>query len=97
MTLGRTVLALMLATIIIAGARLAHADELSDLRANIVLLRQMIDQARTLNGAVPSPAAQDGGSSLQGSFPRSFRIPGTDTELWVGGKLIASVYDSLER
>lgn len=96
MTLGRTVLALMLATILIAGARLAHADELSDLRANNVLLQQKIDQARALNGA-PSPAAQDGGSSLQGSFPRSFRIPGTETSVRVGGNITATVHDSLER
>jgi hypothetical protein len=75
----------------------AHADELSDLRANNVLLEQKLDQARALNGEIPAPHAGDGQNSLQGSFPGSFRVPGTQTSVRVGGNVTATFHDSLGR
>jgi type II secretory pathway pseudopilin PulG len=97
MTKGMAVLA-GAAAIFIAGGGLAiaRADELSDMRANDVLLQQKIDQARALNGDVPPPA-EDGRGSRQGSFPRSFRIPGTETSVRIGGDVTATVHDSLGR
>jgi hypothetical protein len=79
--------------ILLAGACIARADELSDLRANNLLLQQKIDQARAANGEAP----EDAPASLQGSFPRSFRIPGTETSVRIGGNVTATVHDSLER
>jgi hypothetical protein len=63
------------------------------MRANDVLLQQKLDQARALNGAVPA----DGEGSLQGSFPGSFRVPGTKTSVRVGGNVTATFHDSLGR
>jgi len=83
--------------LLVAGLGLypARADELSDMRANNLLLQQKIDQAHALNG--DAPAAEDGQGSLQGSFPGSFRIPGTETSVRVGGNVTATVHDSLGR
>lgn len=96
MTRGLAVLAA--ASVLMAGVgfTIAHADELSDMRANNVLLQQKIDQARALNGDMPPPAADGQGAPL-GSFPRSFRIPGTETSVRVGGNLTATIHDSLGR
>jgi type II secretory pathway pseudopilin PulG len=98
MTRGQAVLAFASA-ILLAGAvaAAARADELSDLRANNLLLQQKIDQARALNGDAPAPSAPDGQGSLQGSFPGSFRIPGTQTSVRVGGNVTETVHDSLGR
>jgi Porin subfamily len=58
------------------------ADELTTLKANQQLLQQEIDQ---LALGAPQGVPPAGSSSLAGSFPRSFLIPGTDTSLLVGG------------
>ncbi|HEY1796342.1 MAG TPA: hypothetical protein VGG57_09500 [Stellaceae bacterium] len=97
MTGGQAVLAVASAILVAGVIPLARADELSDLRANNVLLQQKIDQARALNGDAPSPSGEGGPGSLQGSFPGSFRIPGTQTSVRVGGNVTATAHDSLER
>jgi Porin subfamily len=74
----------------LAVAPAARADELSDLKANMQLLQQRMDQ---LSQATTSPGVSGAygtnavpGSTMQGgSFPRSFLIPGTDTSIRVGG------------
>jgi len=97
MTKGLAVLAGASAMLLAGvGFPIAHADELSDLRANNVLLQQKIDQARAINGDIPPPA-EDGQGALHGSFPRSFRIPGTETSVRIGGNLTATIHDSLGR
>jgi type II secretory pathway pseudopilin PulG len=97
MTKGMAVLAGMSAMLIAGvGLTVAQADELSDMRANNVLLQQKIDQARALNGDVPPPA-ENGQGPMQGSFPQSFRIPGTETSVRIGGNVTATVHDSLGR
>ncbi len=97
MTKGMAVLAGASAMLIVGVAvTIARADELSEMRANDVLLQQKLDQARAFNGDA-SPPAEDGQGSLQGSFPRSFRIPGTETSVRVGGSVTATVHDSLGR
>jgi type II secretory pathway pseudopilin PulG len=98
MARGQAVLACASA-ILLAGAVVsaAHADELSDLRANNLLLQQKLDQARALNGDAPPPSTEDGQNSLQGSFPGSFRVPGTQTSVRVGGNLTGTFHDSLGR
>jgi type II secretory pathway pseudopilin PulG len=95
MTQGRAVLAAATAVLLVGSA--ASADELADLRANNLLLQQKIDQARALNGEAPAPSGPDGQNSLQGSFPGSFRVPGTETSVRVGGNVTATVHDSLGR
>src|ERR1051326_8751113 len=76
---------------------IAHADELSDLRANQELLQRRLDQL----AQIPNPAnlypggpraASAGQGLVGGSFPRSWQIPGTDTSLRVGGN---SFFDSV--
>jgi type II secretory pathway pseudopilin PulG len=98
MTRGQAILA-GAAAILVASAVpfAARADELSDLRANSLLLQQKIDQARALNGDAPAASAPDGQSSLQGGFPGSFRVPGTETSVRVGGNVTAIAHDSLGR
>jgi hypothetical protein len=75
--LGGAVAAMALLT----GLGSAGADELADLKANQELLKQRIDQ---LALGAPNPVAP-GSTSLAGSFPRSFLIPGTNTSLAIGG------------
>lgn len=98
MTHGQAILAATLA-MFVAGFAVpsVRANELADLRANNLLLQQKIDQARALNGEAPPPAASDGQNSLQGNFPGSFRIPGTETSVRIGGNVTATVHDSLGR
>jgi len=88
--LGASTAALAMLT----GLAGAHADELSDLRANQQLLSQRIDQLAAVGlqpgqGAVFSvdtnPAAN--AAAMAGSFPRSILIPGTDTSLKVYGQI----------
>ena len=69
----------------------AHADELSDLRANQQLLSQRIDQLAAV-GLAPdvfsvntNPAAS--APATAGSFPRSILIPGTDTSIKIYGQI----------
>lgn len=95
MTGGRAVLAAASAMLVAGVISFARADELSDLRANNVLLQQKIDQARAFNGE--APFAQDGRRSMHGSFPRSFRIPGTETSVRISGNVTATVHDTLGR
>ena len=87
------------AAILIAGLTgpAARADELSDMRATNLLLQQKLDQARALNGDAPASSAPNGPNSLQGSFPGSFRIPGSETSVRVGGNVTATVHDTLDR
>jgi hypothetical protein len=71
-----------------AGA--AGADELSDLRAQMAVLRQKMDQLAqfapgTTGGAAYGTKAAPGAPLLGGSFARSFLIPGTDTSIRIGG------------
>jgi Porin subfamily len=73
----------------------ARADELSDLRANMELLQQRMDQLSQALPPVERPGTTGAnaygttavpGTNMQGgSFPRSFLIPGTDTSIRVGG------------
>jgi hypothetical protein len=73
----------------------ARADELSDLRENMQLLQQRVDQLAqeqvaqfapgTTGGAAYGAKPAPGTPLLGGSFPRSFLIPGTDTSIRIGG------------
>ncbi len=71
----------------------ALADELSDLRANMQLLQQRMDQLAQQPVGAPGSTGSSlygytaaPGTTMQGgSFPRSFLIPGTDTSIRVGG------------
>jgi hypothetical protein len=68
----------------------ARADELSDMRADMQLLQQRMDQLAqfapgTTGGAAYGAKAAPGAALLGGSFPRSFLIPGTDTSIRIGG------------
>ena len=84
--------ALTAAVALLTGLPAASADELADLRANQELLQRRIDQ---LAQNPPGPGigvpgaygaeAHPGEMASQGSFPRSFLIPGTDTSIRVGG------------
>jgi hypothetical protein len=84
--------ALTAAVALLTGLAAASADELADLRANQELLQRRIDQ---LAQNPPGPGigvpgaygaqAHPGEMAIQGSFPRSFLIPGTDTSIRVGG------------
>jgi hypothetical protein len=74
--------------ILVAGA--ADADELSDLRAQMSLLRQKMDQLAqfapgTTGGAAYGTKAVPGAGLVGGSFARSFLIPGTNTSIRIGG------------
>jgi hypothetical protein len=63
------------------------ADELSQLRANQQLLQRRLDQLEQIAQVGPAhPMLPPGTSSLAGSFPRSFLIPGTDTSILIGGQ-----------
>jgi hypothetical protein len=67
-----------------------RADELSDLRANMQLLQQRVDQLAQINpgttgGVAYGTKAAPGAGLVGGSFPRSFLIPGTDTSIRIGG------------
>jgi hypothetical protein len=73
----------------------ADADDLADLKANIALMQQRLNQLAqdqvaqfapgttggTAYGTKPTPGAP----LVGGSFPRSFLIPGTDTSIRIGG------------
>jgi hypothetical protein len=71
-------------------APVARADELSDMRADMQLLQQRMDQLAqfapgTTGGAAYGAKPAPGAPLLGGSFPRSFLIPGTDTSIRIGG------------
>ena len=76
---------------LLTGLPVASADELADLRANQELLQRRIEQlAQAAQGRPGVPGAygaeaHPGEMAIQGSFPRSFLIPGTDTSIRVGG------------
>src|SRR5436190_19070911 len=78
---------------LVSGIQAARADEIADLRANQELLQRRVDQLAQVPVAPGSPygggplnpaAGQPAG---QGSFPRSFLIPGTDTSIRIGGQI----------
>src|SRR5437764_13920546 len=79
------------AVALLTGLPAASADELADLRANQELLQRRIEQlAQAAQGRPGVPGAygaeaHPGEMAIQGSFPRSFLIPGTDTSIRVGG------------
>jgi hypothetical protein len=84
------------APVLFASACGAHADELSDLRANSELLQQRIDDInRVQAGSDNASGLSAGGLShgpaaagaIGGDFPRSFLIPGTDTSVSIGGSV----------
>src|ERR1700752_2300006 len=83
--------ALTAAVALLTGLPAANADELADLRANQELLQRRIDQLAQAAGGAPGvpgaygAEAHPGQMAVQGSFPRSFLIPGTDTSIRVGG------------
>jgi hypothetical protein len=88
-----TIACLVAAPLAVAGYS-AHADELSDLRANQELLQRRLDQlaqaTSTTGGGVarsPEGGPQVGAAMSGGSFPRSFLIPGTDTSIRIGGEI----------
>jgi hypothetical protein len=68
--------------LLLTASPMTRADELADLKANQELLKQRLDQL-ALGAPLGVPPA--GSSSLAGSFPRSFLIPGTNTSLLIGG------------
>src|SRR5947208_3584223 len=76
---------------LLTGLPAANADELADLRANQELLQRRIEQlAQAAQGRPGVPGAygaeaHPGEMAIQGSFPRSFLIPGTDTSIRIGG------------
>lgn len=74
----------------------AAADEISDLQEQMRALTEKLRQieakqnASDAGRATPAAASDDG----KGSFPRSFKIPGTDTSLRVGGYVkLDAIYD----
>ena len=93
--------------IILAGgmALPAAADELSDVKSQLqdltVRLRQLETQQRQQQQQIeakPPAAAPVSAESVldmfKGSFPKSFKIPGTDTSLRIGGYVKAdAIYD----
>jgi hypothetical protein len=81
-----------LGVLLLVGAGAADADELSDLRAQMAVLRQKMDQVAqfapgTTGGGVYGTKAVPGAGMIGGSFPRSFLIPGTDTSIRIGGMI----------
>jgi hypothetical protein len=61
-------------------------NELDQLRANQQLLQRRLDQLEQIaQVGVAHPHLPPGTTSLAGSFPRSFLIPGTDTSILIGG------------
>jgi hypothetical protein len=80
---------LALAVLLLVGAGAAAADELSDLRAQIAVLRLKMDELAqfapgTTGGAAYGTAAAPGAGLVGGSFARSFLIPGTNTSIRIG-------------
>jgi DcaP outer membrane protein len=80
----------LLSALLLIGLPAAHADELSDLRANEQLLQQRLDQlakaqANEQQAAVTSGPVVAGAPAMAGSFPRSFLIPGTNTSIAITG------------
>ena len=66
-------------------------NELTELRANQQLLQRRLDQLEQIaQVGVAHPHLPTGTASLAGSFPRSFLIPGTDTSIAIGGRVILS-------
>jgi hypothetical protein len=64
-------------------------DELTQLRANQQLLQRRLDQLEQIaQVGVAHPHLPPGTASLAGSFPRSFLIPGTDTSIEIGGRVV---------
>jgi hypothetical protein len=76
------------AALLLTASFAARGDELSDLRASNQLLQQRLDQLSQNPGETASPAS---GALQQGSFPRSFVIPGTETSLRIGGSVTGVV------
>ena len=79
-----------MAVFLLVGAGAADADEVSDLHAQMALLRQKMDQLAqfapgTTGGAAYGTHAVPGAGMVGGSFPRSFLIPGTNTSIRIGG------------
>ncbi|HLZ68112.1 MAG TPA: DcaP family trimeric outer membrane transporter [Aliidongia sp.] len=83
----------------------AMADELSDVKAQLQTLTKKLnaleakqDAQQQQMEAKPVAAAASTDSvldALKGSFPRSFRIPGTDTSLRIGGYVkLDAIYDA---
>lgn len=69
----------------------ARGEEMSDLRVNPELSQQRVDQLAQVPAPFSAgPRASSGAG--EGSFPRSFLIPGTDTSLKIGGE-IREVFD----
>jgi hypothetical protein len=70
-----------------AATATSTQNELSQLRANQQLLQQRLNQLEQIAQVGPAhPVLPPGTTSLAGSFPRSFLIPGTDTSIEVGGQ-----------
>ena len=76
----------------------ARADDLSDLRGQMQKLQAQINelQARqeSAQAAAAATATKAATDSLKGSFPRSFKLPGTDTSIRIGGYAkLDAIYD----
>lgn len=92
-----TIRGLATAVMLLTGLPATQADELSEVRANQLLLQQRIDQLAQPQAPVGAPGttgsnvtdstAEPNPPLASGSFPRSFVIPGTVTSIRIGGSL----------
>ena len=74
-----------------AAPATSTTNELNQLRANQQLLQRRLDQLEQVaQVGTAKPILPPGTASLAGSFPRSFLIPGTDTSIAIGGRVILS-------
>lgn len=76
---------------LVAGAPQAKADELSDLKAQIQALTNKVEalqaqqKAQATQMAQQEKAAAPANAVTAGSVPGSFKLPGTDTSIKIGG------------
>ena len=98
MTVDRNIagVAVASAVLLLAGASAASADELTDLRADVALFEQRVNQLAQLNpgttgGTAYGTKAVPGAGLIGGSFPRSFLIPGTETSIRISGMAVETI------
>ena len=84
---------LIAAVVLLTGMVSAKADELSGSPPNNALQKQLDQIERASPDSGPAPGAD----ATLGSFPRSYRIPGTDTSIRVYGTASQTLDYSLSR